>query len=72
MKARLEWTTEAVSNSNENSPAKWTFCTANCAMELTGPNLSDGPGSRSRDKLSSDHWGYPWSVIGLSKRRSGW
>ena len=36
------------------------------------PNLSDGPGSRSPDKLSSDRWGYPWFVIGLSTRRSGW
>ena len=72
MKARLEWTTEAVSNSKENSPAKWTFCTANCAKELTGLNLPEGLGSRSRDKLRSDRWGYLWFVIGLSTRRSGW
>ena len=56
----------------ENSPARWTYCTANCAKELTGPNLSNGSGLRSRDKLRNDHWGYPWFVIGLSKRRSGW
>ena len=72
MKAHPEWTTAAESNSNENSPAKWTFYNANCAMELTGPNLSDGLGSRSRDKLRSDRWGYPWFVIELSTRRSGW